>query len=201
MPRVLVRSWSSCPTCHASSGAMGRPHRQQVALPAWTRGARARRRRWWSVPYPRCLRLPRLASCALVCSGHRVTPAGTGRAHPWSRHGCMARAMSHLLEQHCHPLPISGEGGRVGPQGVAYADMSHDKPGVSSGGTHLCVPLSRAISSYGDQRCESVGKAWGIACCIGAQCQGSYPCSTRLPVRLSARIGRPIRSALLPVRR
>lgn len=57
---------------------MGRPHRQQVALPAWTMGVRARRRRWCALPYPRRALPGRLASWAVVCSGHRVVPAGTG---------------------------------------------------------------------------------------------------------------------------
>ena len=92
-PRVIVRSSSSCPRSHASSGAMGRPHRQHVALPAWTMGDRARRRRWWAVPYPRCAVVPRALSCCLVCSGHRETPGGHGTVHPCSRHGCLARAM------------------------------------------------------------------------------------------------------------
>ena len=72
---------------------MGIPHRQHVTRPACTRGARARRRRWWAVPYPRCAVVPRARSRARVCSGHRETPGGHGTVHPCSRHGCLARAM------------------------------------------------------------------------------------------------------------
>ena len=90
-PRVMARSWSSWPRCHGVLGGMGRPHRQQVARPAATMGARARRSRSWSRPYPRWALVPRARSCARVCSGHRVVPAGTGRGQ--SRHGCLARAM------------------------------------------------------------------------------------------------------------
>jgi hypothetical protein len=52
-PRWLLGLSSSCPESHGSSGAIGFPHRQHVALPAFTSTAYRLRSFLWRVPY-RC---------------------------------------------------------------------------------------------------------------------------------------------------
>lgn len=106
-PRVMDRSWSSWPRSMGSLGWMGRPHRQQVSAPAWWSGARARRVRWCSAPYPRCCLVPRARSRARVWVGQRLVPCGTGVGQPASAQGCLARGMATSLRAWSPPAPAS----------------------------------------------------------------------------------------------
>lgn len=96
-PRVIVRSWSSCPRSIGSSGSMGLPHRQQVRAPARWSGAREFLVVRCLPVYPRALVVPRALSRSLVWVGHRLVPWGTGVGHPASAQGCLARGMGTSL--------------------------------------------------------------------------------------------------------
>ena len=142
---MIVLSSSSCPRSHGSLGAMGSPHRQHVARPAWTMGERARRRRWWLVPYPRCAVVPRALSRARVCSGHRETPGGHGTVHPCSRHGCLARAMAATSVRVVDGPHGSVAVGAVIPCAHRGGACGRDVWGVVSG--HVCPHASPDTSS------------------------------------------------------
>ena len=134
-PRVMDRSWSSCPRSKGSSGWMGSPHRQHTRWPMRCRGIRLRRRRSCPASYPRCCRVPRACSWARAWSVHRDCPGGQGVPHDGSEQGCQARVtIGHPLRTVRRPSARLGLAGRGRCPGASC--IRGDKPTRSQ--AHAC---------------------------------------------------------------
>ena len=88
-PRVMLRSWSSCPRWQSMGSVMGRPQRQQMTRsPFATRCLHMRDSRSCAASYPRCCLVPRSRSFWRACSRQYVELPSTG--HPGSAQGRIA---------------------------------------------------------------------------------------------------------------